>query len=927
MNKIILFLTALFLYLSVSANDTIIYFNGNYRDVSFEDFAFGLEQHGNVKFWFKPLWVEGIRVTAVGEKISLNDLLEQVLAGTGLYFYIDENNNVFITKGIQLSATLPEYIDHTAGKDDPNNGSQEGLTNAELNYKEGRRNGTSETITIGIPGAHTSGRTAVVNGKVTDKETGEALIGATIYIEELEKGYATDLNGHFIMSLSPGTYNAVINCMGMEELHYKLDVNAAGSFEVEMGRKLIAINEVTIKANKFDNVRGLQMGYDRLSFKTIKEIPAVMGERDLLKVAQMLPGVQNVGEGSSGFNIRGSAADQNMFFINKVPVYNTSHLFGFFSAFNSEIVNDFSLYKCNIPAKYGGRLASFFDITSRQGNMKRYTARGGLSPITGHLAAEGPIVKDKSSFIISARTTYSDWILSKLHDADLRKSNASFYDIAGNISIELDSRNFIRIFGYYSDDDFNLAGTNRYGYFNTGASVDWNHQFSSKLSANTTAIVARYGFSNTDTTIARSGLSHNYQIDHYELKSDYTWVPMEKHLFNFGANIIRYGLDRGSVIPAGSESERTPEALGAEKGVESALYFSDEYQLSNRFTIYLGLRYSMYGYLGAADVYDYNPGSPKTENYVTGTKSFSDNQLVKFYSGPEFRLAANYRTGNNSSVKLSYNRTRQYLFMLSNTIALSPTDQWKLCDYHMEPPLADQVSLGYYKDMPKSGMNFSSEIYYKKTLNLVEYKDGADFLSADKIESLALQGEQSAYGLELMLRKNSGKLTGWLSYCYSRSEILVNSPYFWGRINDGLKYPSNYDKPHAVNGVMNLRLNRQLSLAANIVYNTGRPATFPISIYNIEGIEYMHYSARNEYRIPDYFRADLSINIEGNLKAKKFAHSYWMLNFYNITGRKNAYSVYFVSENGRINGYKMSIFGTPIVTLSWNIKLGNYASD
>ncbi|MFO7655577.1 MAG: TonB-dependent receptor [Bacteroidales bacterium] len=927
MKRIILFSIGLVFCLSLLANETIIYFRGNYHDVPFEEFAVSLEQQEGLRFWFKSIWVEGIRITAVGEKICLNDLLEQRFAGTGLYFYINEDRNIFITKGMQLLVTLPEFVDNAAKTEAPASVIRNNLTNAELIYKEGRSNGAGETKTIGIPGTHTTGKAVVVNGKVSEKETGEALIGATIYIEELDKGYATDYNGRFVISLLPGTYKAVINCLGMEEVHYKLVVNTGGRWEVEMIRKLIAINEVTIKSSKFENVRGMQMGYDRLSFKTIKEIPAVMGERDLLKVAQMLPGVQNVGEGSSGLNIRGSASDQNMFFINKVPVYNTSHLFGFFSAFNSEVVNDFSLYKCNIPAKYGGRLASFFDITSRQGNMKSYTARGGLSPITGHIAAEGPIVKDKSSFIISTRTTYSDWILSKLHDADLRKSSAAFYDVTGNISIEPDSRNLIRIFAYYSDDDFSLAGTNRYSYFNTGASIDWNHQFSSKLSSNTAAIVARYGFSNTDTTIARSGFSHNYQIDHYELKSDFTWVPLEKHLFGFGVNIIRYGLNRGTVVPAGTGSQKAPAALGAEKGVESALYISDEYQLSNRFTLYLGLRYSMYGYLGAAEVYRYNTGSPKTENYVTNTKIFSENQLVKFYSGPELRMAANYRTGYNSSVKLSYNRTRQYLFMLSNTIALSPTDQWKLCDYHMKPLLADQVTIGYYKDLPKMSINFSSEVYYKKTLNLVEYKDGADFLSADRIESLALQGEQSAYGLELMFRKNSGKLTGWLSYCYSKSEIIVNSPYFWGRINDGSRYPSNYDKPHAVNGVMNLRLNRQFSLAANIVYNTGRPVTFPISIYKIEGIEYMLYSARNAYRIPDYFRADLSINIEGNLKAKKFAHSYWMINFYNITGRKNAYSVYFVSENGSINGYKMSIFGTPIITLSWNIKLGNYASD
>ncbi|HJX70595.1 MAG TPA: TonB-dependent receptor [Bacteroidales bacterium] len=927
MKKMFLIAATIFFSLALSAGEGEIYFSGDYNQVSFKLFAADIESKTGARFKFKTEWVEDIYVTAHGTNLKLSQILSESFSGKGLHFYFDSDNNVFILKGNSLVTSLPDYSTEEVQFPGTVKEKESHLTSTELTYKEGRKNGIIETVVIGDGSGATTRKAAVINGNIRDKESGEPLIGATVYIEELSKGYATDLNGHFVMTIMPGKYTATFNCLGMDEINYALVVNSSGFLNVEMDRKLIAINEVTIKADKFDNVRGIQMGYDRLSIKTIKEIPVVMGERDLLKVAQMLPGVQNVGEGSSGFNIRGSSADQNMFFINKVPVYNTSHLFGFFSAFNSEIVSDFSLYKCNIPAKYGGRLASFFDITSRQGNNKRYNARGGISPVTGHITAEGPIIKDRSSFIVSARSTYSDWILSRLHDHELRKSNAQFYDLAGNITIEPGQNDLIKLFGYYSRDHFTLATSNHYMYYNTGASLEWNHRFSLKLSSNTSLILARYAFQNTDTSNSVLGYHHGYTIDHYELKTDFTWIPSDRHLISYGFNVIRYGLDRGNVAPVGDKSEKNPVYLGTEKGLEGAFYLSDEYQLTRRLTFYAGIRYSIYGYLGPAKVFHYHQGSPRSIGYIADTSYYSNNEPVRIYSGPELRTALNYRTGNSSSVKLSYNRTRQYLFMLSNTIAISPTDQWKLCDYHIKSPYSDQYTIGYYKDMLRKGLSLSGELYFKKTFNVVEYQDGADFMANPLIETQALQGEQTAYGLELMLRKNSGKFTGWLAYCYSRSNILVDGMYAWEKINDGDRFPSNYDKPHAWNTVLNIRLNRQFSISSNIVYNTGRPVTYPISVYFSEGREYVYYSSRNEYRIPDYFRMDLSINIEGNLKASKPAHSYWMLSVYNLTGRKNAYSVFFQSENGLIKGYKMSIFGTPIVTLSWNIKLGNYASD
>jgi len=669
------------------------------------------------------------------------------------------------------------------------------------------------------------------------------------------------------------------------------------------------------------------MGFERLDIKTLKEIPVILGEKDLLQVARMLPGVQSVGEGSSGFNVRGSPADQNMIYVNKVPVYNSSHLFGFFSSFNSEIVKDFSLYKSNLPVKYGGRISSFFDITSRQGNMNKYTARGGISPVTGHVAIEGPVVRNKGAFVLSARSTHSDWILKRLDDPELRNSDASFYDLAGSLTFEPNEKNLVKTFGYYSKDKFSLGATNQYAYYNAGGSINLKHRFNSRISGDLAAVYGEYAFQTIDQSITSQAYQHDYRIGHYEARADFKWLSLGSHTLTFGGSSIYTRLNRGQIDPYGELSTKIPINLGKEDGVETALYIADEITLSPRLTLYGGLRYSLFMALGPEQVLEFQQDSPLKESNIIDTLQFNAGQVTKLYSGPEPRLSLKYLLGSNNSFKFSYNRVRQFLFMLSNTIAISPTDQWKLCDYNILPPHADQVSAGYYHDFRGTGLSTSLEVYHKWISNIVEYRDGASFITSQYTELDILQGKQKAWGLEMMIRKNAGKLNGWLSYTYSRSTVLVNSNFSGENINNGNAYPSNYDRPHNLNIVSNYRLNRRLSLSANMIYITGRPVTYPVSIYYIENIQHIHYSDRNKYRLPDYFRIDLSFNLEGNLKRHKLAHSYWMLNIYNLTGRKNAYSVYFKYEENAMNGYKLSIFGRPVVTLSWHFKLGNYASD
>jgi hypothetical protein len=715
--------------------------------------------------------------------------------------------------------------------------------------------------------------------------------------------------------------------MAMKEIEYGLKVLSDGYLTIELEDDLIELQEITVVDKRRGNVEGMLMGFERITTKSMKEIPVVLGEKDLLKIAQMLPGVQNVGEGSSGFNVRGGSADQNMFYINNISIYNTSHLFGFFTAFSPDIISDFSLYKNNIPAKFGGRIASIFEINTREGNKKNFFAQGGISPITGHLAIEGPIVKEKVTFVASARSTYSDWILRRIKDNDISRSNASFYDGTLGINAELNENNKVKVFLYQSSDNFSLSTRNDYTYSNTGGSIAWKHKFSSAFNSDFSVSSSLYQFENIDKNNITEAYTQDYYINHSEARADFYFLAKQNHRIEFGLNSVLYNLNRGDILPFGTASKRIPIDLGSEQGLENSIYLSDEFTLVPRLNLLLGVRYSLYGYLGPANVIKYEDGLPRNKFTAIDEQSFASGQIVKPYTGFEPRAALNYRLAHNTSVKASYNRLQQYIFLLTNTIALSPTDQWKLTDYHITPPVSDQVSVGFYHDFEDEGINFSVEAYKKWINNVVEYKDGVDFISGEPIETQILQGFQDSKGIEFMLKKNTNQLTGWVSYTYSRSIVSVDGDFEELKINGGRPYPSNYDRPHSFNLVSNYRISRRLSVSSNVVYTSGRPVTLPVAVYYSEWQQYLYYSDRNKYRIPDYFRVDLSVNLEGNLKFKKIAHSFWMLNIYNLTGRDNAYSVFYEATNGQIKGYKLSIFAQPIVTLSWNFKFGNYNSD
>ncbi|MEZ5107054.1 MAG: TonB-dependent receptor [Draconibacterium sp.] len=923
MKKYFIILFLLFtIHLVVSAQDfKPVYINENFNDTKFETFVATIKQQYGIDIFYKTDWVKTVRISTSADSLTLSKILSTTLEPLGINFVRRGEKQFFLTGTENITVSSIKTENRLPVENENNEKSV-----ADQYFKNYSYEKTISKVVVGDRKQGSGTASSVLSGRILSKTSGEPVIGATVVIEGTNNGIVTDGNGSYSLSVKTGSnFTLNVSCMGMVSESFYVEVLSSGTFNIEMTDKLIDIQEVVVKSGKHDNVQGMQMGFQRIEMEEIKSIPVVLGERDVLKIANMMPGVQTVGEGSAGFNVRGSSADQNLFLINEIPVLNTGHLFGFFSAFNPDMISDFNLYKSNFPAEYGGRLASVFEVSTKKGNKKEFGARGGISPVTASLLVETPLVKDKASLILASRSTYSDWILKRIDDPDISNSEASFYDLMAGIHVLNNERSSLQLFSYYSKDKFTLAQANDYKYENLGASLVYDRSLSDKWKMHVAAIFSNYTNYHTNREQASTAFENQFDVMSRELKLDFSGYHWLKHKFVFGADVILHDLDQGSYDPFGQESLFVPNDFGKEQGLESAVFLSDEFSITDRLTIYAGLRYSLFNYLGPNIVYQYAENLPYENANVTGTLNYGKGDKICTYSGPEYRVSFNYEFNNDMSLKFSYNRMRQYLFMLSNTISIAPTDRWKLTDPYIMPPVSDQVSLGLYKNFNRMALETSAEIYVKKGHDIVEYKDGADLTNSPDFETLILQGEQNSHGAEFMVKRNAGRFTGWVSYTWSRSKITVDGPQPWQKINNGITYPANYDKPHSFNFVGNIRISRRLNIASNLVYNSGRPITYPTGIFYTGNTPVVSYSFRNEYRIPDYFRMDVSLNVEGNLRKNKFAHGSWAFSVYNLTGRKNAYSVYFKNENGTINGYKQSIYGVPIFTVSYNFKLGNYA--
>lgn len=920
--------TSLFIILLLlgkpSGDEIKQYLSCHVSDIPFSEFSNEIYHQTGIKVFYDDALVRLLKVTLNADSISVESALKTVLAGTGIEVSPWQNSFILL-KGEKLLSSLPEYEQITDNHDSITQQTKS-LTETEIKYITARKVNTAQTFRVGKAGLNGSHTNVIISGRIINQETGTPLSDATIFIEETGKGAIADKGGYFSLVHNPGKYNAKIESLGNEKKKIFLEILSDGELNIELKKEDILIEEVMVYGDRQANLRSKEPGLERIAAKTIREIPMMIGERDILKVSSLLPGIVSVGEGSAGLNVRGGSSDQNAFYIAKVPIYNTSHLFGFFPAFNSDIIKDFSIYKGYVPAQYGGRLSSVFNIVTREANQKHFTAHGGVNPVTGFITLEGPILKDSLTVLLSARTCYSDWILSRVKDPTIRNSRAGFNDFSGIINYNL-KKSQLTLFTYNSNDRFRLSDINEYKYSNLGGSLNLHTIFSPSLNGDFTLIGSQYSFETTENQEVSTAYHHNYKIEHYEFQSEFNHVINDKTTFNYGANAILYRLDRGSVLPYGINSLKTPLELGEEQGIESAVFFTDKYNILPRLTLALGFRQSFFVPIGPKSVYTYDSNSPREEKYILDTINFASNKPIKWFFSPEIRASINFQTDRDGSIKLAFNQMQQNLFMLSNTMSVGPNTQWKLADYHLKPSKSMQVSLGVFRSIPKEGLETSVEVYAKQTRNLPEFKDGANFLGSPAVETTILQGDQKSYGIEFFVKRSGRKLTGWLSYTYSRSIVQVKNKNSLGDINDGKEYPSNYDIPHILNALINYRFNRRISLSTVTTYQTGRPVTYPISIYYVNGRQYIDYSTRNKYTIPDYFRIDASITIEGNLKKNKKLHSSFMFSVYNLTGRKNPYSVYYKSIGPQVYSYKYSVIGIPLFTVTWLFKLGNYDAN
>lgn len=685
--------------------------------------------------------------------------------------------------------------------------------------------------------------------------------------------------------------------------------------------KMYALDEVEVKGGRLDNVNSVTMGTHRITTEEMKTIPTAFGEMDVLKVVQTLPGVKTMGEGSNGLSVRGGATDQNLILFNDNTIYNPSHLFGFFSAFNGNLVDDMQLYKSSIPARYGGRISSVLDINSKQGNKQKYSGDISLGLLTSSLTLEGPLNKGKTSLLLGGRATYSDWILGIVPESSgYRDGKAGFYD--GNIilSHSFSSRDYLTLSGYASYDRFHFEEGQRYSYQNMNASLKYMHVIGQNSPLSLTIGTDHYGYKTSEFSNASDAYTLKYNIAQHFGKLDFLYQELAHHKINVGLNGILYNVMPGEVMPYSAESLYKNSKLQNEKAFEGAAYLSEEWAVTDRLSLNAGIRLSMFSAMGPHTYNLYEDGCLPQLSNKTGQKDADGS--FKTYIGPEFRASLRYALTDNLSLKAGVNSMRQYIHRLSNTLVASPTDIWKLSDAYIEPQTGIQYAAGIYQNLEDNNIELSLEGYYKTMNHYLDYRNGAQLLMNSHLETDVVPTRGRAYGIEIMAKRTEGKLNGWVSYTYSRTQLRQADPRIAEPVNDGNWYNADYDKPHEFKFVGNYRFTQRYSVSMNIDYSTGRPQTVPVSkVYDHTiGSYTFFYTDRNTARIPDYFRMDLAFNIKPTHHITALMHTFFTIGVYNVTGRKNVYSIYYKSENGDIKGYKMSIFGSPIPYVSFNVR-------
>ena len=881
----------------------------NYKDISFIDFVTGVESILPVKFYYKDDWVKDLKLGDYPDCTTLSCIMDNVFKGTTLYYYIDDFGNVVITKN---------YTVRISNKTTEKN--NKFLPPSEYNSTgENQQLSGSSSVEIGNPAEKNNPGNVTISGYITNKDTKEAVSGVTVFIKKLSVGTISNEYGFYTLTLPRGIHLVQFSFIGMREKSVNLNLNGKGEMNVEMNSVLIPLKETVVSAQKSVTLKRFEIGAEKINVTSFKLSPTSMGESDIIKSVLLLPGVQSVGEGSAGFNVRGGSADQNLILLYGAPIYNSSHFFGFFSAVNSDIIKDVTLYKGGIPSRYGGRISSVLDIGSKEGNRNEFAGSAGISPITAHISLEGPIIKDTLTYILTARTTYSNWIFGMINNPEIHNSRASFYDLNGRVTYNLNKNNKIDFSAYNSHDAFRFNSDTVYSYNNTIFALNWRHFFSSRFFSSLSVNNSSYNYNISSQGIPIEAFILSHKINSTGYKADFNWF-LGRNEINFGLDLTKYVVNPGSYLPNSDSSLVVPNRIEKEQAWEGAFYIDDKFLLTDFLSVNVGMRMSAYYSLGPQTVLQYDPEVTKSKSSVTDTLNFKPGSIISRYGGPEFRVSLNFRISDQSSFKVNYNRTRQYMHLLSNSTSIAPTDTWKLCDYYLKPQIGDQVAVGFYEMLFRNSFEASAELYYKQIRNMLDFKGGTDLIMDENIEKDVVNVKGKAYGLELVIKKTEGKIRYSIGYTYSRTFIQSLGTFSDEIINSGKWFPANFDRPNDLVVTFNYLFSRRLSFSTNYTYSTGRPITYPIATYDISNKLLVTYSDRNEYRIPDYSRLDFSLRISGNLKSHRIAHPNWTFSLYNCLGKENVYSIYFKRAGDVVQGYKLSVFGRaiPSVTFSFD---------
>jgi len=865
-----------------------------------------IENNYNVHFYYKAEWLKDVLLKEYQINNNLDSLLSLTFNRTKIHFYIYKKDNVILTSKEKIN-----NLDNLSYEENSNveiiysNGD-------DRDFRERLKNEEKKVRRIGVPGGST--KRVILSGYVSEIMSGQKIEGVAVFADDGRIGTTTDRNGHYNLVLNKGYHEIHYQHIAMEHSKRIIEIYSGGKLSVGLIQKYREIAEVRIMGEDEQKEREV-VGFETLKLKEIAELPTFMGEVDIIKQSLLLPGIQSSGEADMSFSVRGGKGDQNLVLIEGMHTYSYSHFFGFFPNVNPYTINKANLYKASIPIEFGNRISSVYDIHLKTGEYKKLSVEGGISPITASMAVSAPILKDKLSLSVAGRTTYSDYVFNKINLKEFNNSSASFYDFQVKLNYIIGDKSSVSLFYYKSYDDFILHKDVSYYFDNEIASLNWKYVHNDKLSASTVLGYTNYSSKVNDVTNMELASLKKQKLTDWKLNTKINYNLNAKHTLTSGIEALMHQLSPWSLYSVGETSTIKESIQNQDKAIVSSIFLSDNYKLSSKFSFDFGIRYMMYFLLGPQEKFQYEDNQI-LEKYITDTTSYTNNEIVYYDPGLDIRLSGTYKLKNNQNLNFCYNRNNQYIHLLTNSQGVTPTDSWQLSNDYIQPQTGDQYSLGYNIDLKNNKYFASIDIYYKRIENVKDFKDGSEFEFNSHPETEIIDALGRSYGVEVLLKKNGGRINGFLSYTYSRSLVQAESNLKEKTVNRGDYYPASNDKPHNLSAVINLKPTRRLTFSNVFNYSSGVPVTIPVSkMYFSDGYSII-YSDRNEYRIPDYFRWDASLTFKGSLKKKKY-HSTWTVSIFNITSRKNAYSVYYKIEENAIQGYKLSVLGSAVPTITY----------